>query len=302
MASTATAGPIPSFFLYGETPHVYDERMLHVETIAFRSAPHGWHIDAHVHPALHQLVLVESGHGTALAECSEQPYRAPALVVVPAGSVHGFEFEPGTHGYVVSITDDLPRELARREPGIDRLFDGPAVIELDARTLEATDLDHSLALLAREYRGRATGRSLALEGWVRVILANALRLAETTNAPNADSAHSVIGHRRALVARFRELVEHAFRDNRSVASYAAALNVSESTLRRATWSVTEQSPMQIIHARIVLEAKRELVHTRRPVSEIAYALGFDDPAYFTRFFSQRTGVTPSAFRARGVRA
>ena len=48
-----------------------------------------------------------------------------------------------------------------------------------------------------------------------------------------------------------------------------------------------------------MEAKRQLHYTSSPVSEIAYALGFEDPAYFTRFFSRLTGESPRAFRGRG---
>ena len=58
----------------------------------------------------------------------------------------------------------------------------------------------------------------------------------------------------------------------------------------------------MVHTRVLLEAKRELVYTSAAVSEIAYALGFDDPAYFTRFFSKRTGMAPRTFRARGPRS
>jgi AraC family transcriptional activator of pobA len=111
-----------------------------------------------------------------------------------------------------------------------------------------------------------------------------------------------VGRHQDLVARFRELVESEFRNNRSLADYASALNVSESRLRNACLSVVEQSPMQMVNARILLEAKRELFYTSVSVSEIAYALGFDDPAYFTRFFSQRAGMSPSAFRTRRLRA
>ena len=50
------------------------------------------------------------------------------------------------------------------------------------------------------------------------------------------------------------------------------------------------------------EAKRQLYYTARPVSEIAYELGFDDAAYFTRFFTRRAGISPRAFRARGPQA
>jgi AraC family transcriptional activator of pobA len=60
--------------------------------------------------------------------------------------------------------------------------------------------------------------------------------------------------------------------------------------------------MQLVHARILLEAKRQLRYTDVSVSEIGYALGFDDPAYFTRFFSQRTGTSPRAFRLSSQQA
>jgi AraC family transcriptional activator of pobA len=103
------------------------------------------------------------------------------------------------------------------------------------------------------------------------------------------------------VTRFRALIETAFREGWCLADYAAALNVSQSRLRNACLSVTDQSPIQIVHARVVLEAKRQLRYTSQSVCEIAYALGFEDPAYFTRFFSQRTGLSPRAFRSRLAR-
>jgi AraC family transcriptional activator of pobA len=121
-----------------------------------------------------------------------------------------------------------------------------------------------------------------------------LRLSHPETGPSDTGAD----RHRFLVSRFRRLIEDAFRRDWSLADYAAALNVSQSRLRNACVSVTEQSPMQIVHARIMLEAKRQLRYTTAAVSEIAYALGFDDPAYFTRFFSQRTGISPRTFRSR----
>lgn len=297
MTTTATARRIPSFFLYGEAPRDYNERTLHIETIEARSARHHWKIDPHVHRTLHQLIFVVRGHGVALAESDTAEYRPPALVVVPAGTVHGFVFAPGTQGFVVSMTDDLPREIAHREPSVGALFENPATLEFQGELLRTTDLRQSFTLFAREFARSAPGRPLALEGLLEVILANVLRLSHTA----AESVTAAVGRNRPFVARFRELIERDFRNNRSVAEYAAALNVSESRLRNACLRVTEQSPIQMIHTRILLEAKRDLVHTSMPVSEIAYALGFDDPAYFTRFFTHRTGLSPRSFRARGPR-
>ena len=296
MAAAAAPRRIPSFFLYGETPHDNDERLLHVETIGVRSARHHWKISPHVHRTLHQLIFVMRGRGVSLAEGARVDYSPPALIVVPAGTVHGFDFEPGTHGFVVSMTDDFAREISSREPGIGALFEHPATVEFQGDALRATDLAQSFKMLTREFARRLPGHALALEGLLTVILANALRLSHAS----AESADGAAGRHRLLVARFRELIENAFREDWSLGDYASALNVSQSRLRNACLSVTEQSPMQVVHARILLEAKRQLRYTSMSVSEIAYSLGFDDPAYFTRFFSQRTGISPRTFRGRAT--
>jgi AraC family transcriptional activator of pobA len=171
-------------------------------------------------------------------------------------------------------------------------------LQLDGDALRATDLEQAFGMFAHESARSSPGHALALDGLLEAILANAIRLS-TALAGSPDTA---VGRHQDLVARFRELIESDFRKNKSLGDYATALNVSESRLRNACLNVTGQSPMQMVNARILLEAKRELFYTSVSVSEIAYALGFDDPAYFTRFFSQRAGMSPSAFRTRRPRA
>lgn len=297
----ATAGleRIPSFALYGEVPGNDDaEPALHVEPIEFRSAPHHWKIRPHVHRALNQVIFVLRGRGVSLAEGATIHYSPPALVIVPAGTVHGFDFEPGTEGFVLSMAEDLFREVADRDATIAALFDKSATLELSSEALRGTDLMPGFKMLVREFSHAAPARSLALDGLLEVILANALRLSR----PPAGSPRAATGVHRRIVLRFRELIEAAYREGWSLADYASALKVSESRLRLACLRVAEQSPMQLVHARILLEAKRQLRYTSASVSEIAYALGFDDPAYFTRFFSQRTGLSPRAFRASAARS
>jgi AraC family transcriptional regulator, transcriptional activator of pobA len=296
--TAATLERIPSFFLYGEAPREgHEEPTLHVEPIEFRSAPHHWKIDPHVHRTLHQVIFVLRGHGVALAEGATSAYASPALIVVPAGAVHGFDFEPGTEGFVLSMADDVLRETSRRDLGIAALFEKPVTVELGSEALRRTDLVAAFKMLVRELARALPGRSLALEGFVQVVLANVLRLSR----PSSESAEAATSRYRELVLHFRKVIETAFREGWSLADYASQLGVSQSRLRNACLSATEQSPMQIVHARILLEAKRQLRYTSAAVSEIAYALGFADPAYFTRFFSQRTGLSPRAFRSSAAR-
>jgi AraC family transcriptional activator of pobA len=295
MARSGAGRRIPSYFPYGEAPRPISGPLLHVETIEARSARHHWQIDPHLHQGLHQVIFVLRGRGVVLAEGARSQYRPPALILIPAGTVHGFEFEPGTTGHVISISVDTLRELVRREPGIAALFARPRILEFAVAELRATDLARGMRLLAREFGRSDTGHGLALHGWLQVLLGNALRLAHVLPNP-ADPA---VGQRRTLVARFGELIERRFRTSQTVAQYAAALHVSESRLRNACLAVTGQSPVQLVHARILLEAKRRLHYTDSPISEIAYGLGFDDAAYFTRFFTRRAGLSPRAFRRRG---
>ena len=78
--------------------------------------------------------------------------------------------------------------------------------------------------------------------------------------------------------------------------YAAALNLTESKLNRACRSVAASSVNEVIQARLLLEAKRKLMYLPVPVATVAYELGFEDPAYFWRFFRKRAGMTPAEFR------
>ncbi len=295
VARKSTARRIQTYLLYGEPPRRIAGRMLHVETIEARSAKHRWKIDPHMHHVLHQMIFVLRGRGVVQAEGARAQYRPPAMIVIPAGSVHGFEFEPGTTGHVISISDELQKDLVQRDAGVGALFARPVTLEFHGAALRATDLAQGVRMLAREFHRSDSGHELAVQGWLEVVLANVLRLAQ--NLPDASDA--VTGRRRRLVARFSELIERRFRNSLSVPDYATLLNISETRLRTACLALTGQSPVHLIHARLLLEAKRQLHYTDNPVSEIAYAIGFADPAYFTRFFSRLTGLSPRAFRQRG---
>jgi AraC family transcriptional activator of pobA len=292
MTRRTGARRIPAYFLYGEAPRRVAGPLLHVETIEARSARHRWKIEPHMHHALHQVIFVVRGRGVVLAEGGRSQYRPPALMVMPAGAVHGFEFEPRATGHVISISNELLREMQQREPAVAALFAQPATLEFPEGALRSTDLAQGVRMLAREFARPDAGDGLALHGWLEVLLGNALRLAR--DRPNP--ADPVAGQRRQLMSRFSELIERRYRDNHSVAQFASALHVSESRLRNTCLAATGQSPIQLIHARVLLEAKRQLHYTSKSVREIAFALGFDDPAYFTRFFSRLAGASPRAFR------
>ena len=98
-------------------------------------------------------------------------------------------------------------------------------------------------------------------------------------------------------ARFRDLLERDFVTAHDVGHYARQLGYSSRTLGRATRAVAGETPKQAIDRRIILEARRLLAHSDRPITVVSRELGFGDPSNFSTFFVRWTGVAPTAFRA-----
>lgn len=95
---------------------------------------------------------------------------------------------------------------------------------------------------------------------------------------------------------FRDLLETQFKTVKTVSNYASQINVSEKRLTAATSKTLDKSPKIIIDERVMLEAKRLLVHTNLSIKEVGYDLGFEDPTYFIKYFKKHTNKTPIEFR------
>ncbi len=98
-----------------------------------------------------------------------------------------------------------------------------------------------------------------------------------------------------LIREYNALVEFNFRQEHSVAFYAQKLFKSPKTLSN-NFAKFEKSPLQIIHDRIILEAKRLLIYTEKSAKEIAYELGFEDASHLSRMFKKHTSFSPSGFK------
>ena len=98
--------------------------------------------------------------------------------------------------------------------------------------------------------------------------------------------------------RFTQLVEANYKEKHTVADYADILTIAPKTLTHKFKRLNLPQPNEIIKSRIILEAKRLLVHTSKSAKEIAYDLGYEDPAYFSRLFFIKTGETPFGFKSK----
>jgi AraC-like DNA-binding protein len=98
--------------------------------------------------------------------------------------------------------------------------------------------------------------------------------------------------------KFMLLVEAHYKEKHTVADYADMLCIASKTITHKFKRLNLPQPNDVIKNRIVLEAKRLLVHTSLTAKEISYELGYEDPAYFSRLFLVKTGESPSGFRTK----
>ncbi|UFH57825.1 helix-turn-helix domain-containing protein [Spirosoma sp. KNUC1025] len=97
--------------------------------------------------------------------------------------------------------------------------------------------------------------------------------------------------------KFTRLVEAHYKSKHTVADYADLLCMAPKTITHKFNRLRLPQPNEVIKNRIILEAKRLLVHTALTAKEIVHELGYEDPAYFSRLFMIKTGESPSRFRA-----
>ena len=288
----AAPNAIPVFSLYGEADAVPPE-YIHIEDIRSRSERYAWEIAEHRHHGLFQLLLLVAGTARVRIEHRVTDVAAPFAVAMPSGAVHAFKFSVGAHGYVLTIEDSMLSRRGAAEAHPAALLTQPALIDLSAAPEQAARLVALFEQIALEFRdgGRATGAVLQWLASAALVLV--LRRSEHVAREKTRGARDA-----ADFHRFRALVEARLTEHWPASRYAGELGLSESRLNRVCRIVSGKSPLDVVQDRLTLEARRRLIHVAGSVSALAYELGFDDPAYFWRFFRRRTGMTPSEFRRR----
>ncbi|MXO65221.1 helix-turn-helix domain-containing protein [Altericroceibacterium endophyticum] len=277
----------PHYALYGEDPlnsgdraPAFDE-FIHCETIASRSSRYDWEISLHSHPNLLQVLFVERGQFEARIGPSSHKLSGPSLIAMPSGTIHAYMFAPDVSGIVATIACDFVEGLPPRD-ALRQLFARPRLLKPSRQLTESLSIIGAQVLLAgerRDYPSSVAAYHALAEGWLRL----ATDMGQSADEPGQKQAE-----------RFRVLVERDYRTHRPLSAYAEEMGCTQRTLTRQCRLHFGTSPKNVIHQRIIAEARRMLRFTNAGIGEVALDLGFDDPSYFSRFYARMTGRRPSA--------
>lgn len=265
---------------------------LHIEPIHERSGKHGWMIHPHSHPDHVQILLVTKGGGETWIEHQPFAIAPPALVVTPGGLVHEIGFLPGTDGYAITIASSYVNFAAHGDTRLIEVTRVPGVYPLAGSGFDPAEIAGLCNMMRNEFVYEVPGRRPAIMAHLITLLVHLIRLKTTSH----DAAPPAGDRNHEILTRYRDLLERHFRVEKRLDFYADRLHITVARLNEACKARRDSTASQLLHDRIVTEAKRYLIYSGMTVAEVAHALGYDDPAYFNRFFTKRVGLAPGAFR------
>lgn len=164
--------------------------------------------------------------------------------------------------------------------------------ELKLTPADVLFIDDILQKMYAEHQQQNAWKGGMLQAYLRVLLIYLSRL-YTEQFIHAEKSAG-----RALLDKFRKLIEQEHRHLHDVAAYAGLLNITPGHLNDVIKQQSGKTAITHIHERLILEAKRMLFHTEQSVKEIAFTLGFEDAAYFNRFFKRLSDQTPVSYRSQ----
>ncbi len=247
----------------------------------------------------HHVILLAAGTMTLARNETAVVVQGPALVFFPPSEGESATIAAGAHGYLIGVSPEIIGEAIgdhAESPSL-RLFSSSFSITDGLENAQRNELVPLFQGFISELHQEGRASRMVASAYMRLILMAAWRLsgAEERSATTATGTGPIL-------QRFRQSVEANFRQHWSIADYAAELGISTDRLHAICQRTLKRSPIELVHDRLVQEAKLRLEREARSVQEISDSLGFRDPANFSHFFKRRTGVSPAKYRALAATA
>ena len=255
------------------------------ETFAQKTKDLGAHRDDH-----YIFFLLKSGSGSLMIDLQTVDLMTGQLYYILPGQVHHHIRTRGAEGWFLAVDTSLVPAECRN------VFEGKLNLQLPC-TLQPAQLKqyrYVLSLLRERYAGANEARfdTLVIHALLQSFLAMAANAYDDLPKPN-----QLLSRPAELSRQFRMLMAKNIRAIKSPSGYSTRLNVSQSYLNESVKRTTGFSISYWIQQEILLEAKRLLYYSEFNVKQIAYELGYEDPAYFSRFFRKAAGMSALEFRA-----
>lgn len=245
----------------------------------------------------YNIIWIQKGSGRYTIDFKTYDLGEEMIFFLTPGQMYRVESEGVVEGVRLSFDQDFycVDTFASKASCSGILFKNPyqkPFISLDKE--HSRELQGITEKINREFSDPGLAHKEIIHTYLQLFLIKATRIKKKQT--EAIEENDVDDER--FLNRFQNYLELNFKSQHAVSDYADYFNITPKSLHKKIKALTGKPVSQFIHDRIILESKRMLYHTQKSVKEIAYELGFDDPSYFSRFFTKRVEQTPTEFQQR----
>lgn len=248
--------------------------------------------------SLFYIIWIQNGNAEYLIDFEHYVLNDNTLIFLTPGQILNVDSEKILKAYYLGFSQNFYCvETHHTEIACNGLlFNAPGtdpVLQIDEG--EKDKMNGFLQNIFRELENSEIAQKVIILSYLRLILAESTRIktkiVEKTNSAGKPEIE--------LINRFNFLLEKNYHKDHTVSDYAEKLGLAPKTLSKRFYELNTTPPGTAIKNRIALEAKRLLKYSNLSVKEICFSLGFEDPAYFSRFFKKATGFSPGVYKRTG---
>ncbi|MBW4360218.1 helix-turn-helix domain-containing protein [Flavobacterium taihuense] len=245
----------------------------------------------------YSLIWVQKGEGKVKVDFSEYDFSENQLLAFAPYQPFMLSSDVAIEGKVIHFHPDFfcimkhHDEVACNGVLFNNIYEPPYVLIDEAA--KAT-FNMVLEQMKIEMQNPALAQYELLISYLKIFLITASRLKKEQQPK--ESAPIEENTAPFILQNLKNFIEQNFKTKHSASDYADLLNISPKALAKITKNHFNKTLTNLIAERIIIEAKRELYLTNKPVKEIAYELGYDDEHYFSRFFKTNAEVSPQIYR------
>jgi AraC-like DNA-binding protein len=241
------------------------------------------------------MLLVLKGKGNVLRDQTGYGFQSDCLLCFAIYQPFMVKPDSGLEGVLINFHPSFfclfkhRNEVSCNGVLFNNLYDTPVV---DLHPDEMRGLSVIADQMKREMQNRQEPDQDVLLSYLKIFLINATRVKMEQRPGEAAEA----GKLPATLGGLKNAIETHFRTLRTPGDYGKLLHISVKALNKACKTHFNKTLTSLIAERLIIEAKRELYLTSKPVRQIAFELGYEDEFYFSRFFKKNAGVSPQLFR------
>lgn len=238
-------------------------------------------------------VLFTQGFGNHEIDFTKYEIKPGSIFMMAPGQTHHWNLSDDIDGFIFIHTQEFynfhyTNERIAAFPFFQSIYNQP---NLNLNSLDTEKMINLFENICYENDAELPLRNQMILNYISTIysLLSRIYLLKNTGTLVKSSTYS------DKYQQFEHLVEKHFRTEKSPSKYAELLHITAKHLNRVAKFNTNKTASDVISERIILEAKRKIAHSTTSLSEISLSLGFEDYAYFSRFFKQKEGVSPKEF-------